>query len=558
MRMKHDCRLFAVLCNHILIVLVVILHPLANAQTNVLEAGLRGMSSYKEGSGPGVQAASFPSFTLDGPIDPMKYIVGPGDILSIGIWGAVPTSFPVQVNMEGTVIIPSVGEVDLIGLTLEEAKKLMIQELRKKYVAGEITATLVSPRTFLAYINGQVTSQGSYALKGGSRVSSLIRMSNLSSADSLERGISKRILSRMSQRHIQLTRNGKKTRVDLIRYNATGEDRFNPLLADGDRVDVPKKDDSYFVSIWGAVTSDGIYEYVDGDSLSMFIRFAGGALPSADSSNIEITRLDENGRLAERIRANLGAIEARLAPDVELQRNDRIFVPTQVTLKRDYKIFIDGEVKYRGAFPIARNGSMLSEVLKRVELGEYASSSEGFVIRNVRYESVAELFPYLLMKNFAFSSEDSLYFRLESGLLASSKFVSVDLDKVLAGVTDLEVHDGDFVFIPAKQPPAVYVFGQVNSPGFVPFSKGKDFRYYVEGASGFSQRARKGDAKLIKHKSYAWLDAEDAEIEPGDFIFVTKEIIRPTTFYWAIIKDVILTVGAAASTVATIILISQQ
>ena len=75
------------------------------------------------------------SVIMDGPVDPKEYIVGPGDVFAVSIWAAVPLNFQVPVNPEGSVIIPTVNEVSISGLTLEVAKKLVMSEIKKKYLS---------------------------------------------------------------------------------------------------------------------------------------------------------------------------------------------------------------------------------------------------------------------------------------------------------------------------------------------------------------------------------------------------------------------------------------
>lgn len=499
----------------------------------------------------------YSGIALDGPIDPDQYVVGAGDVLSVGIWGSVPANLPIQVSMEGTAIIPTVGEVHVAGLTLTKAKSLIVAEVRNKYVVGEITATLVAPRTFFVTVTGYVATPGLHKVYGGSRVATVLQMAQFGT-DTMTLRKAAYYESRFSRRHIEIHRGNLVIPVDLVKYAATGDVRHNPLLSDGDRVFVPRIDRGAFVSIWGAVTLEGSYEFVDGDSLSHLLRFAGGPLETADLEHLQISRLAEDGSLKETITANAGKLLLGKAPDVKLETGDRIFLPTRTVLRRDYKIFVDGEVKYKGMIPIAREGTKLSEILKQVGLKEYSSLDQGYVVRNVRYENVEDLFPYLLRKNFALSQDDSVYFGLEAGLLSLSKFVSINLKDVFEGKADLDLYDQDYIFIPSKTQEAVYVFGQVANPGFILHQPGRDYRYYVTQAGGFGQRAREGDVMVIKHKTYSWVDAGKTSIEPGDFVFVTKKVIRPGMYYWALTKDIILTIGAVASTVATIILIAQS
>ena len=511
------------------------------------------------------QNLQFPIFdpnvlTLERPIDPESYIVGPGDILSVNIWTSPPLNFLVQVTVEGTVIIPTVGEVKVAGRTLSDAKKEMMQKIRAKYISGEISVTLVAPRTFYITITGYAPRDEKYKVRSIDRVSNALALV-FQPIDTFR--IERRILmaDSVNFRKIQLRRNGAILNVDLRKYFATGDDKYNPYLLEGDWLILQRRDPNSFVSIYGAVNKPGSYEFVEGDKLRDIIEIAGGTLESADIERIEISRLDEQGKIKEKIYVNFKDILNGSVEDISLERNDRIFVPEKRTLKQDYKVTITGEVQRPGTYPISRNGTMLSQILKEAQLTEYADVTNVLVISGGVNNPIAvridTLLPLLLLKNFVFPSSDSLYFSYEVDVLKSLKFKSIDAERVISGLEDYELQDGNLIYVPPRYN-FVYVFGQVNNPGFVSYEKGRDYRYYISRAGGFSQFARKGDVKVIKRKTYTWSDAEDVEIEPGDYIFVPKKIIREPIYYLNLARDIILTVGAVASTVATIILISNQ
>jgi polysaccharide export outer membrane protein len=511
------------------------------------------------------QNLQFPIFdpnvlTLEKPINPETYTVGPGDILSVNIWTSPPLNFLVQVTVEGTAIIPTVGEVKVAGRTLQDAKEDIIRKIRTKYISGEVTVTLVSPRTFYITVTGYAPRDEKYKVRSIDRVSNAILLV-FYPQDTLEAKRVRPMLNVVNFRKIQLRRNGVVINVDLRKYFATGDDRYNPYLLEGDWIVLQRRDPNSFVSIYGAVNKPGLYEFVEGDKLTDIIKIAGGTLESADIERVEISRLDEQGKIKQKIYVNLKNILNGLAEDVSLERNDRIFVPEERTLKQDYKVTVTGEVKYPGTYPISRNGTMLSQILKEARLTEYSDVQNVLVINGGADNPIAvridTLLPLLLLKNFVFPSSDSLYFSYEVDLLKSLKFNSIDVEKVISGAEDYELQDGDLIYVPPKNN-FVYVFGQVNSPGFVSYEKGKDYRYYISKAGGFTQFARKEDVKVIKRKTFTWNDADDVEIEPGDYIFVPKKIVREPIYYWNLAKDIILTVGAVASTVATIILISNQ
>ena len=65
-----------------------------------------------------MQNTQFKTVVVDKAVDPNKYIVGPNDIFSLGIYGYLNQQIPINVNVEGTVLIPTVGEVKVDWLTL--------------------------------------------------------------------------------------------------------------------------------------------------------------------------------------------------------------------------------------------------------------------------------------------------------------------------------------------------------------------------------------------------------------------------------------------------------
>ncbi|CUS99711.1 SLBB domain-containing protein [Candidatus Chrysopegis kryptomonas] len=499
-------------------------------------------------------------FSLEKPIDPETYIVGPGDILSVNIWTSPPLSFTIQVTLEGTVIIPTVGEVPVAGRTLSEAKKSIIQKVKSKYIASEITTTLIAPRSFNVTVTGYVLNEGKYKVRSIDRVSNAVILAFMP-VDSLQMLRRSTAIDSVNLRKITLKRSGDQINVDLRKYFATGDDKYNPYLLEGDWIIVQRRDPNSFIAIYGAVNKPGVYEFVEGDKLSDIVKIAGGTIESADLENVQILRLDEEGKLREKINVNLKKILNEEAPDVNLEVGDRIFIPEKRTLKQNYKVTILGEVSNPGTYPISRNGTRLSEILNDAKPTRYSDLKNAIVIKEAVNSPVAEkvdsLFPLLFLKNFGFPGSDSIYFVYEVNAIKDLKFRSIDLSKVVSGEEDYELQDGDLIYIPPKYD-LVYVFGQVNNPGFVPYEEGKSYRDYILKAGGFSQLARKGDVKIIKRKTYIWYDADKTKIEPGDFIFVPKKIVREPIYYWNLAKDIILTVGAIASTVATVILIYNQ
>jgi len=102
-----------------------------------------------------------------------SYIIGPGDVISIDIWGASEQSYLLMVDNSGNINIPSAGAVAVSGLTLEQARKKIFDKLVLIY--RELTGD--QPRTFAniylgqikpikVHVIGDVFAPGSYTLPG--------------------------------------------------------------------------------------------------------------------------------------------------------------------------------------------------------------------------------------------------------------------------------------------------------------------------------------------------------------------------------------------------------
>ena len=116
-------------------------------------------------------------------------------------------------------------------------------------------------------------------------------------------------------------------------------------------------------------------------------------------------------------------------------------------------------------------------------------------------------------------------------------------------VKDTELKDGDIIYIPEVSD-LVYVYGQVMNPGYVDYSSGNSYMYYIEKAGGVGNAA-KSEVYLIKGKTRAYIDMTDEDyqytIESGDYIWVPKELPRTFDFYLTRTARIAAVVAAAAT-----------
>ncbi|MGH2567211.1 MAG: polysaccharide biosynthesis/export family protein, partial [Bacteroidota bacterium] len=260
---------------------------------------------------------------MEGAIDPATYVVGPNDMLLVALWGPLSFALRLTVTPEGTLIIPTVGEVKVVGMSLADAKVEVSRVVRTKYIAGEVSVTLISPREFIVRLRGAVLREGEYVVSAVDRVEKVLVEGagleplratltvpplDVTTGDPLSvaelRAPNYRAIAgiddRASIRNIRLIRRtGDTIRVDIPRFYVTRDDRYNPFLLDGDIIVVPQRHLSRnFVTIDGAVNAPSRYEFAEGDDLLSLLEIAQGFTVVADKKNVVIIRLDETGDIA--------------------------------------------------------------------------------------------------------------------------------------------------------------------------------------------------------------------------------------------------------------------
>ncbi|MCI0559549.1 MAG: SLBB domain-containing protein, partial [Nitrososphaera sp.] len=494
-----------------------------------------------------------PIVPMEDTIDPAMYIVGPNDWINVGIWGGTKLSFPLLVSPEGTLLVPEIGEFHVGGKTLQRVKEELSKAIKRQVTVSEPTITLLAAREIVVTVLGNVRNPGPYLVSSAYRVDKAITLANLlttqdatvvGQAAAAGRPIPEPDFSR---RYIVLRRNGqsKDKLVDLDKFFATRENELNPFLHEGDIIIVPRREGSgNSISVFGAVNNARLYEYRGYDSLLAMIRIAQGFSPNADLTNVELTRLSLDGTSAVSEVIDVQKIVDGVVPDIPLQLGDRIVVREKANRRGDFKAHVRGEVKYPGMYPITSDNTRLSELIQRAggfTNFAYLPGAEVFRRRGSpeeRYISVPlEAQLNLRMNDLIVTPEERAYYELEASIQRGN--VSVDFVSLFErqdSTQDIILKDGDVVFIPNTSL-SVYVYGQVGRPGFVPHQAGADLRYYIQRAGGYGEEADAGSARVIKAKTREWLHPSDTVIEPGDYVWVPKDIKYPTGYYLNMISQ---------------------
>ncbi|MEW6510891.1 MAG: SLBB domain-containing protein [Bacteroidota bacterium] len=548
--------LVAIVCASL--VSMIALHASAQVRRATTEGDLFG-DKEKSATLPSAIAQP-PGPAMESTIIPESYYVGPSDVFAVNVWTSPPIAFQLTVTPEGTLIIPTVGEIRVADITLAEARKKVLDAIVKRYRVGEPTITLVTPRPILVTVRGNILNPGSYVMAAYHRVDKAVEEANkLLTGQGLDQ--LQAIQETMSRRRIIIQhKDGTQSRADVLKFVATREDRWNPYLREGDDIVVPAYDrHKNVIGVYGQVNVPGRYEYSRGDSVKDALRIAFGFCPAARRDSVEFSRQDMNGGIVERRIVNGEAILNGTEPDIALQPGDRLLVHGTVDLRGDYRVKVAGEVRTPGTYPITRNSTRLTSVIRAAGgFTEFASLASAEVLRQPIAPSEVALEQLESLRG-GVPPDDSTYYYLETSLRLRKEAVNADFVKLFRmgdSTQNIILQDEDIINVPSLRR-SIYVFGQVVNPGHVAFTPGQDVFYYIQKAGGLTDRARGGDLKVVKAKTRQWLSPSDTEVEEGDYVWVPKEPERPFGYYLGIIAQSASVVSVAVSIVLLVIQVNK-
>jgi len=214
---------------------------------------------------------------MDLPAGP-DYVVGPGDSLSINLWGGVSQRLLRTVDREGRLDLPEAGPLLVAGRPLGDVQEAVQRSLRTQFRDVSADVSLLRLRTVRVYVVGEVAAPGAYD------VSSLSTPLNALFAAG-------GVTARGSLRSIEHYR-GKRLLEDVDAYDLLLHGIRGDLkrLENGDSLRVPPLGPT--VTVEGMVRRPAIYELEREKNLNEVLDLAGGILPAAALRHIEVQRME--------------------------------------------------------------------------------------------------------------------------------------------------------------------------------------------------------------------------------------------------------------------------
>lgn len=506
------------------------------------------------------QSAQNKIFAVDKAVNQDEYIVGANDLFSLGLYGYVNQQIPMLVNVEGSVIIPTVGEIKIDRLTLRQAKEKVISEVKKRYYSSNVSFTLTTPKSFLVVVSS--STQKKIEVTSMNRVSDIVGIvysdtTNISKMQYNKNNEREFFVSEISLRNIEITHKDKSvTYVDLYKYYSTNDDKYNPYLMEGDFVKIPYNLlDKNYITIYGAVQLSGVYEYNKSDDLESVIGLGRGFDNDAELDSILVYRLNNTTNKFENY-----TLSYNRDKKFKINLFDRVFVKYRTDFVKNFSVTVLGEVNMPGIYPISQKNVTLKEAIEMA--GGFKKSAYlplSIVFRQYDQEylkkDTAEIILNMRTNDLIINEKDKLSF--ERDVISRRNRLVIDFEKLYNGndsTQNIILEDKDVIYINDNKN-IVYVYGQVMSEGYVQYKEGADFEYYVEKAGGYSLAADDGGTRIIRFNTRGWYKPNQTKILSGDFIYVPKE--SPTEFkeYLTIIATMISVVAAV---ITTYLLIKQQ
>ena len=213
---------------------------------------------------------------MDLPAGP-DYVVGPGDGLTVDLWGSTSMRLTRTVDREGQISLPEVGPVLVSGKNLAALQQDLQQILKTQYRDISVGVSLSRLRTIRIYEVGDVTNPGAYDISSLSTpLNALFVAGGPSPRGSL------RILKHYRGNQLIQT-------VDVYDLLLHGVKTNIERLENGDTVQVPPIGPQ--VTVEGMVRRPAIYELQNENNLASVLELAGGLLPTAALRHIEVQRL---------------------------------------------------------------------------------------------------------------------------------------------------------------------------------------------------------------------------------------------------------------------------
>lgn len=274
-----------------------------------------------------------------------NYRLSPGDVIIVSVLGEKDLSGPLTVGAGGSVALPIVGSVQVIGKTLAETRDLIAKTYRDVIREPYVSVALDEPSSKRrVYVGGAVEKPGSVMLPLGSTPAEAV--------------VAAGIIEESDLGAITLLRaNGQRLALDLSGLRTNEPLPTGIYLNWDDRIHVPSRDSR--LTVLGQVTKPGSYTLPLGRTIhviELLTQIAGGFTETADRRSALLIRA--GGGTPEEIDLQRIFDQGDLRQNYALQGGDVLVVPEA------NRVTVAGEVLAPASFYPGKQLTLLEAIVK--------------------------------------------------------------------------------------------------------------------------------------------------------------------------------------------------
>lgn len=342
---------------------------------------------------------------------PADYTVGAGDEIVIQLFGKENTTHRLRVNRAGIINFPSLGPVQVAGMTFSDVRDSLNQRVKEQMIGVRSDISLGEMRTMQVFVMGDAYKPGAYTVSALTTISQAIYYSGgFSESGAL--------------RNVQLKRNGQVIRkLDMYDLLLKGDARNDIRLLPGDVVFIGALGNT--ISMDGEVNRPAIYEIKPGETYKQAIQMAGGFTANAYSDQIEVKRYAAKGaRDALTLNFSQSHDQQTKVKDGDvvnvLKKNEELTRYVQ----------IEGDVRHPGYIEW-KSGLRIADLFQSVDTSFNSTADVNYavVVREINPQRDIEVYQVNLANAILSpTSKDNLKLNSRDRVLVFNRFNNEDLD----------------------------------------------------------------------------------------------------------------------------------
>lgn len=296
---------------------------------------------------------------------PRNYVLAANDEIQIEVSGVSEASYKLKVSAEGVIRIPVAGPVSVSGLTIEEARRSIVNRLSNTIYSSiktgrtRVDVSLSSIRSIRVTIIGEATVPGTYTLPSLATAFNALYACGGPNPNG-------------SYRDIQVIRNNKLiASIDVYQFLLSGNKKNDVQLRDQDIIRINSY--SVRVELKGEVKRPGQYDVAKQETLQQVLSYAGGFTENAYTAKIQVFKSTNRERKVSTLN------ETEFVNT--LPGPGDVYIVGKILNRFSNRVNISGAVYRPGDYELKDNMTLLGLIEEADGLREDAFMSRGVIHR---------------------------------------------------------------------------------------------------------------------------------------------------------------------------------